>query len=448
MGGLLYLMTSCLGNDDEVIIDDWGLGNAQISTFLLSNDSITGLSKVLFTIDQLNSKIYNRDSMPYGTVIEEKVMCNVSFDSRYGIASIMFVQSLTNDTIWGTEDSINFSAPVNITVYPLDGISTKTYEAQINIHQVNPDIMIWQKYTDLFSGKKYNEMKVIPYHNSYYMYVSENGAFSLFKSAPDDIVNWEEVSLSGFPADAVLSQIMDFEGDLFIISKSGKLYCSVAGQNSSEGQSWSQFGDISLKAILGYLPENIITGRPAVLTGIVEEHDLLRFVSIGKNKSLNGGSEVPATFPLSGYSGLGYETMYHPRFVIASGRDSKNNLSDKFWSTMDGLSWALISNDRATFSPREGAALSIYDNCFFLVGGLDASGDALNDIYVSKDHGVTWSGDSMYVMPEEYPARGFSSVIVDKNNYMLLFGGKAGKNTNVLSDLWRGRINRLGFGKE
>ncbi len=43
--GLAFLMSSCLENDDTTI-DDWNLGNAQISAFSLSNDSIKGLSDV------------------------------------------------------------------------------------------------------------------------------------------------------------------------------------------------------------------------------------------------------------------------------------------------------------------------------------------------------------------------------------------------------------------
>ena len=448
MGGLLYLMTSCLGSDDKITLDDWALGNAQIATFTLSHDSIAGLSGVRFTIDQLNGTIYNKDSMPFGTVIEEKVLCKLSFDSPYDIAAVLFVQPLTNDSVWGTNDSIDFSSPVIITVYPLDGVSEKTYEAKVNIHQIKPDSMVWHKYTSLISGKTFKDMKVISYNNSYYMYVSENGVCSLYESDTDDMINWKEIPLSGFPADADLSQVTEFDDDLYVISKQGGLYYSSAGQNSATGQIWTQVDNApSVKALLGYLPQNPINGRAAIISGIIAENDVIRFASMTNDREWKTGTVVPETFPISGYSGFNYESMHHPRIIIASGRDSKNGLSNKAWSTMDGLSWVSMSNDIATFSPREGAAVSLYDNCFFLVGGLDASGKALSDIYYSKDYGVTWS-DTMYVMPENYPARGFSSVIVDKNNYMLLFGGKAGKDTNILSELWRGRINRLGFGKE
>jgi len=465
-------MTSCLGGDDEVTIDDWILGNAQISGFLLTNDSIAGLSNVKFTIDQLNGKIYNKDSMPYGTVIDEKVLCKLTFDSYLDVARVLFVNILNNDTVWWgatDNDSIDFSSPVEITIDALDGVSTKKYEAKINIHQVNPETMVWQKHSDLFSGKKYSDMKVIPFRNSYYMYVSENGVSSLFVSDTEKTNNWKAITLSGFPDKAILSQITENEDNLYVISEDGGLYCSSEEQNLTGEQQWSQVEGVpAIKTLLGYLSINIISNTSSVITGIAIEDGTMKFFRIDKKNNWEIGTVVPANFPVSGFGSISYESMYNPRIVVVAGRDINNKLSNNVWSTIDGKSWALISNDGALFSPREGVALSIYDDYFFLIGGIDSKGNALKDVYVSVDQGITWlynyfvyvdseDEDSeeqilvekfYYELPEDYAARGFNSVVVDDNNYMLLFGGKAGKDTNVLSDLWRGRINRLGFGKE
>lgn len=444
MGGLLLLMTSCLSDDDKTNIDDWTLGNAQISSFSLSHDSVVGLSKVKFTIDQLNGLIYNKDSMPFGTVLEEKVLCSLSYDnSSIGVASVLFIETLTGDSVWGVSDSIDFTAPVMITVYPYDGVSTKTYKAQLNIHQVNPDTMIWHKYADLISGETFSDMKVVAHGDSYYMYARQNSGFRLFRTDEADMIQWKEINLSGFPDDAIVAQLTEFEDALYVLSEDGALYAAIL-QKPGE---WVQVESVpSLKTLLGFVPENTVTGRGSVLSGITEDQGALRFVTLDKAMKVTIGADVPEVFPLAGFGGFNYESMHYPRLVVASGRDVKNNLSDKTWATMDGLSWASLSGS-STFSPREGAAVSRYDDCFFLLGGFDASGEALDDIFYSKDHGVTWA-DTTYVMAEEFAARGFASVIVDKNEYMLLFGGKAGKNTNVLNELWRGRINRLGFGKE
>ena len=439
--GLIYLMSSCLGSD-ETISDDWHMGNAQISAFSVSNDSISGLASVKFTIDQLNGKIYNRDSMPYGTLLDEKLKCNITFE--VGAYSVIIVQHATGDTVTTVTDSVDFSAPVTITIYPFDGLSSKTYEAKINIHQVNPDSMAWQKYSDLISGKAFDDMQVISYNEYYYMYASESSEYNLYRTGLSDMVNWENLELSGFPSDAILSQITEYEGNLYVISRSGALYYST------DGTTWLQVGNAPLITnLLGHLPENTITKNAALLAGITVEDNILYFTAMSKDMEWTTGNPVPETFPLSGFGRLNHVSMHHPRLVLASGRDIKNGLSNKAWSTMDGLSWVTLSNNTATFTPREGAAISTYDNKFFLLGGIDNSGAALNDVYSSKDNGVTWLQDTVYtIMPEEYTARGFSSVFVSKDNYMLLFGGKAGKDTKILNELWRGRINRLGFNEQ
>ena len=472
-GGLLYLMTSCLGSD-KLEYDEWSLANAQISSFMLFSDSIDGLSNVKFTIDQINGKIYNKVPMPFGTDLSHKVFCELAWDEdRYGNLSSLFV-SHTNDSVWwaSNADSIDFSAPLKITVYPPDGLTPKIYEAQINVHQVDPYEMVWQNYDELTSGSVFNDIKVIPFNGSYYMYALENGVIKLYKSDTEKINDWMEMELSGFPNNAVLSQITENEGNLYVISEDGSLYFSSADadQNSTDEQSWSRIEGIpAIKSLLGYLSPNIVTGRVSVVSGISLIDGTMRFISINKTNEWETGAAVPSTFPVSGFGSINYETMYNPRISVVAGRDSDDKLSNKVWATMDGLSWALMSDGVPTFSPREGIALSFYNKCFFVIGGIDSEGTVLKDIHFSIDHGINWFYNYFeypedmeeeeydeenliekfsYELPEEYMARGFNSVIIDDNNYMLLFGGKESKDTNVLNEIWRGRINRLGFGKE
>ena len=60
-----------------------------------------------------------------------------------------------------------------------------------------------------------------------------------------------------------------------------------------------------------------------------------------------------------------------------------------------------------------------------MLSGINEAGKASSDIYLSRDGGVNWSlSDSLVVMPQEFKARGFSSIYVDQDNYMYLFGGK------------------------
>lgn len=441
--GLAFLMSSCLENDDTTI-DDWNLGNAQISAFSLSNDSIKGLSDVVFTIDQVNGKIYNRDSMPFGTVIDEKVLCSISYE--FASLGSLFVSQATGDTVyWNGSDSVDFSSPVWITVYPYDGVSTKTYEAWINIHQVDPDSMAWELYSGLISGQSFSEMKVLPYNDSYYLYAKEQSASGagaeckLYRSEASDLIQWEQIPVSGLPENAVLSHIVDYKDFLYAFTTDGELY------QSADGQHWSQVEDAPyINTLIGAIPSNR-TGDASVLSGISKTNETFRFVIMNDDMEWQTGTVVPASFPLSGFAALNYEAMYYPYLAVSGGRDGADNLSALTWSTMNGLSWASVTNPQLTFSVREGSAFFSYDTLLYLIGGIDASGTALKDVYYSKDKGVTWWQDTVHFMPGDYAARGFSSVVIDEDNFILLFGGKAGRDANSLNELWRGRINRLGF---
>ena len=458
IGGLLYLMSSCLSGDYSAV-EDWNMSNAQIASFALSSNEVD-LSTVKFTIDQVNGKIYNKDSLTFGTVLEQKVIATVGYDNQYGAGGLFFVEQSTGDTVTSVSDSIDFSAPVMITVYALDGSSFKEYEAKLNIHQVNPDTMIWEKYADFLPGRTFQDMKIIPYNGYYYMYVVENAVYQLYRSHVQDWVNWEKLNLQGFPDHAILSQLVEFDQVLYIISEDGDLFYT------EDGQEWVQaVCEVTVKSLLGSLPADTVSGRNAVLCCITEMEGVFRFVAIDQQFTCTTGQVVPETFPLSGFGSFNYETRYYPRLVVAGGRDANNNLSNRAWATMDGASWAPLSNAEATFTHREGAAFAWYDDCFFVIGGTGSDGACFKDIYFSKDQGVTWlygnyftetddDGNEItylqeiYPMHETYEPRGYSSVIIDKDHYILLFGGKASKDTNILNEVWRGRINRLGFGKE
>ena len=459
IGGFMGLMTSCLG-DNSYDAEDWTLGNAQIASFSITCDSVKVLDATVFTIDQINGLIYNKDSMPFGTSLDYKVIASIGFDSPYGVRDILIIEGATGDSIQTTTDSINFSAPLTIAVTAYDGLSKKTYEAKVNVHQVNPDTMIWEKYAEILPGKTFQDMKVIKYDGFYAMYVLENSVYQLYRSDIPDITRWEKLELSGFPDKANLSQITELDSGLYVITEAGDLYFS------DDGQTWSQVEmDFSITALLGFLPSSDITGRKDVICCVAEVDGGNRFMTFDKDRLCTIGQAMPENFPITGFSHFDYKTMYYPRLVVASGRDSKNNLIDKAWATMDGCGWALLANPQSkSFTAREGTSAFLYGGTFFIIGGLGVSETPLRDVCFSIDQGITWFSNYFeevtdedgavevferfhYPMPDEFEGRGFMSVLVDDDNYILLFGGKAMNNTNVLSEIWRGRVNHMGFGK-
>ena len=445
-GFILMLMISCLGSDNEY--ESMVIKDAQIQSFTLSHDSITGLGSVKFTIDQIEGLIYNRDSLPYGTEIA-MVICSLQYAAG-GIAGVQVSpEALPDSTYWwnGT-DSLDFSKPVKFVTTAYDGETTKTYIAKVNIHTVIPDSMVWERYDDSLLGKVVDEQKVIHTEyqgaETYFMYVYSSEGYQLYSSPVSDTRNWTKLPLAGLPSENMLiSQITEYEEAYYMNSTEGKLYSSpdgIAWSLSSGDESWS------VRCLLGVLNEDRLL--PSTLTAIVNEGGKLVFARMNKDGEwTTSGNEVPDKFPVIGFGNISFSNMYHEYLEVVAGRDKNNQLTNTTWWTQDGLSWALMTDENATyFEAKEGAMLTKYDGKFCLTGGINAEGKGSKEIHFSSDYGVTWQlSDTLVVFPDEYAGRGFASIFVDEDYYMLIFGGKTSDNTKPLDELWRGRINRLGF---
>ncbi|MDD2953464.1 MAG: DUF6242 domain-containing protein [Parabacteroides sp.] len=444
-GCFALVLSSCLKSED--ITDIELVKNCQISSFKLSSDSISGLDTVKFTIDQLTGRVFNIDSLPYGTKVE-KVLCTITAASNYSLSGIEVSPSAYKDSIYylnNLSDSIDFSAPVKFVVHAYDKVTTKVYMAQVNVHQVVPDSMVWSMYANPMLGITVKDQKVVTYDykgsENYFMYVkpAESGKpYQLYYAPVSAPKGWQSLSLAGLPSEGLLiSQITEYNNALYVPASNGTLY------RSEDGLTWSAVDNTpSVKYILGSVEQG--AKQPSALATIVDREGKLAFCAMNESMEWIAGDAVPSGFPVAGFSNLQYAAMYHEYLMIAGGRAADNQMVNTTWATMNGTSWALMASGDANFTKREGAMIAHYDDRFFLIGGIDASNKALKDMYQSIDYGISWSLiDSMVVLPTGYAARGFSSIIVDKENFVNIFGGKTSTGSNDLNQLWRGRINRL-----
>jgi hypothetical protein len=437
-GCVLMLMASCLGSGDTYTTDD--LKDAQISSLVLSHDSVEGLSNVKFTIDQIGGFIFNGDSLPYGTKIE-KVVCTLTYS--VGVNAVKVVQEAVGDTTiwWNGTDSLEFSRPVEFTTIAYDGTTTKTYTAWVNIHQEKPDSMVWESHATLPAADA-AERNVMKYTyndaDAYLMYAKISGLHTLFYSPATDTETWQELPLTGLPETADISQITPYEGALYAPAGRDGLYLSA------DGMSWTKMEDApTVGAILGVVHEGYNT--PSLLAAIVSGDDSSVFAAMNKEKQWTEGNAVPANFPVSAFGRINYNRMNHEYLSVVAGKDSKGQTLNTTWATADATGWALFSGEQENFFEKKaGAMLTQYDDKFYLIGGINAENKASKEIHLSIDNGATWfPADSLKTFPEAYKARGYASVHVDAANYLLIFGGKTGEGEKSLNELWRGRINRL-----
>jgi hypothetical protein len=217
---------------------------------------------------------------------------------------------------------------------------------------------------------------------------------------------------------------------------------------SADGQDWTRVEDApEIATLLGTVGAGTELGRRSALATIIRDGGAWQFAAMNTSGLWQKGTEIPEEFPVTGFASNSYKQMYYSHLAVVAGKDRQGALSNKSWDTMDGLSWICLTGvGKNYFDKREGIMLADYDGKLYLTGGIDASNQGLKDIYTSADKGVTWAlADSLTILPETYQGRGFASMLVDNDNFVLLFGGKERNGANMSDELWRGRINRLGY---
>lgn len=445
-GCFALLLSSCLGSDDPVEYDI--AKNCQISSFVMKHDSIPTLATTKFTIDQLNGRIFNQDSLPYGTKVD-KVVVTAKYAFDMSIGMVQAIQEAVGDTInWNGKDSLDYSKPVKFIVTAYDGFTKKIYDTRLNVHQVVPDSMVWSLENTPLPGTSVAVRKVIPFmkekSEEYFMYTQETDGYHLYTASPGALGSWSTHTLTGLPKGTInLEQITEYENQLYVPSTDHKLY------RSEDGLNWVALeGTPSVISLLGTVREEETAKKQSALAIVASIEGENRFASMDKDGVWKEGEEISTGFPVSAFSPISYNVMFRERLMLAGGKTADGKVVSSVWSTMDGLDWVSLISD-AKFGARQGAAVAQYDSTFFMIGGFDDKGIALKDIYRSRDNGLTWIvSDTLVVMPEAYKAKAFSSTLVDnETNYIYLFGGKEKQNTNDSGELWRGRINRLGFKK-
>jgi hypothetical protein len=187
-----------------------------------------------------------------------------------------------------------------------------------------------------------------------------------------------------------------------------------------------------------------------------------RFASSNDGISWTILAEIPANFPIGDFSSISFASRSsQPKALIAGGYTASGVLLNNIWSTENGTYWVDFSTENTTLGALSGTTIISYDDKLLLFGGADASGEVVDNPYMqSIDEGLSWSiPDTTYNQLRQrnistnndttytyYEPRYNQTAIVDGDNRIILIGGR--DKTTVYSDVWVGKLNRLGFAKE
>lgn len=433
-------ISSCLDSDDNYEYSS----DATIHAFAI--DTIHG-DRFTFTIDQLNRLIYNRDSLPVGsdTIIDSILIKTMDVTG--------FVTSGSPaDTVVNINNPVDLTPAMNndggmkFKVYAGDRTTNREYTLKVNVHLQDPDSLVW---TDMQNtGSVFTEaindgdQKAIVLGDDLWVYTSHTTAYRT-STAPSHY-GWSQVTVTNLPSDAMLTSAMEYKGTLYMVTEGKKVF------SSADGAAWTE----------GTLGDNVIAlinGFSDQLSGIVEI-DGKQYFNISKDGQNWEASrdeagnvildEVPEGFPTENICTTLSTTGNGIERVVLTGMPSASEDETIPWFSLDGKGWASLQNTiYDTDCPRmDNPAIMYYGGLFYCFGG------EMDAIY-SSITGIAWNKTmKKFLLPSAFKGKGAYSVIVqptkdttvapeDKRDFIwVVFGGNGTAN-----EVWRGRLNRLGF---
>lgn len=442
---LLGGIVSCGSDSDEAaapspyaFIKSFSIGDirSEYPAFTSTGEDTTvtrtvSTSSFKFTIDQLAGEVYNNDSLPYCTNVS-KVPISMSV---LGIPSI-YVDSADTYEAVANGDSIDFRTPRKFRIYGEGGSFYKDYTVSVNVHQVDPELMVWSKYP---AAEGIVPVRAVEFEGSMLLFGTDgSGANVVAKCAVEGTPEWACSAVSGLSENADFATVQRFGGKLFVVD-GGTVYSSADALNWSVAS-----GNIGAVAIVG-------ASDAAGELWIAGEQGL--YMSNDGNAFEQAGA-LPQDFPLYGVSVASYPLAHNNkiiRYMLAGYTTAEKNGKVAVWSKLSTeQAWSNYENvgNEYPCPALKNIAVVRYNASLYALGGAGVAYgnevEAFSSLYVSKDNGIVWKEPAGFYqrLPKELLGENAAfAVAVDSGNYMwIIISGENGGT-------WKGIINRLGFKK-
>lgn len=408
-------VSSC--NSDPVPQETAEEKSVQVKKFNLAEDNqvLDSLENVFFSIDLQNAKIFNADSLPYGTKVD-KLIPEITVVSSASLVEIQIPRPNKTDTVYDynehSTDSVDFSnGPVHLRVVSQGSLVERTYEIKVNVHQVKPDTIAWMSIESAPLPTSFGSIdgqKVVEMDAKYYCLTSSAGKYCL--SVTDDLYAsaWETEEIS-LPFDADVASLAVAGSRFYMLDADGRLRSADASMSS-----WEDTG-LTWHGIYGAYGTELIGCSEANGTWAIEMYPS------------GSKTQMPDGFPVEGASAPHvYDTTmgFAPQLMMLGGRDASGRYVSGSWA-YDGQQWAMISH-RPLPQGIEGMCLVAYDlfdvpnttwrpvkyPALLAFGGIGEDG-VNRTVYTSSDWGLTWrKGSELIQLPAGLEVCAGSSAIV------------------------------------
>ncbi|MDH8702643.1 hypothetical protein M2138_002011 [Dysgonomonadaceae bacterium PH5-43] len=409
---VLVNMTSCLGDDDD---ENFISKDSHLIYMSFSSREITALNSTSFSIDNVRNIIYNQDSLPYLTDIENK---SVLLTYTTGSNSSNFEVTIDNEaTFFKSGDSIAIDQINHINIYAING-DKKTYAFNLNIHKVDPDSIQYKLIDEDVDILAWGTNKTISTEDSYLTYIKKDNDLIYLFEWNNDFSEYTQQTLTGLPFNTIISNIQLANNGVFYSNTTDGALCS-----STDGVNWSVMNfDYPVKAVLGSID--------GFLCLIFEQGEYLSLGAYSEN-NISYGDKLPENFPTENFSIVNKNNSLY----IYGGLTS-------VWATDNGKHWVSLDNPNQNYPDIKNGNAFTYDNKTYYIGGILPDGTYNSTIYTSLNGGLVWDTEgSNTKAPESFVLREGASVVTDNKYFYIIGGNNTLENPSRLTDIWQSGVN-------
>ncbi len=415
------------------------------TTTATKKTTLTG-SNYVFHIDHVNRLIFNTDSLPVGTDVAH-VICSISTMNN-GSLWLQDLDSKDSYTYFSSSDSIDFTTPRTFLVRASDNSGFTEYTVKVNVHKEEGEQFVWKKMGTNSDFADMQGLKLINCQGIKYVLGNKGGNTVMYTTTDD--VNWTAVASNVntmFAADAWKSAV-EKNDTIFMVSNAMLFKCT-------NGTDWEQISisntNVTLKQLVG--------ASTMELYALADDNTL--WVSHNNGRLWNGEAldEADSSLPTQDIAFIRYPARLavHTCYALMAGNrsesiypsdatavvwrktvDEEDNMPSGHWTFM-----TRESDSKYTLPRLRNLQLLRYDESILAFGSVEIGGSntqtPYSKVYQSRDNGITWKTNSSYILPKELNTAATTlAAEVDGDWYIWLVAAGTG-------EIWRGRLNRLGW---
>lgn len=452
------MFASCLNDNDRDITyyDDTAITAFTLGKLSLRVDSTTKDGKkdsvyyrkldaknYVFYVDQINKRVYNLDSLPYG-VNQKKIVG--TFSTRN--AGVVTLKSLTSDSTTyykNGQDSVDFTSERTFVVYSNSQKYSQKYTVDVRVHKQKPNDFKWNNLATVSAFASLQGLRVANAGSMVLVFGSTASGTVVYGSPIADGKSWAKLAPSFSPDANAWKNAVSFNGTAYVLS-GGRLW------KSDDATSWTDLGVAAsaMSRLLGasnaglhllgtdgqlYLAKagttQIASQALAASSGYLPQQD---FNMVVWNHSASDKTEqlvLLGNRKEADYAGDAAPVVWGKVF--------------EYGQTSSTQRWAYYNSLEA--EPRlprmSNLQVVVHGPVLLAVGGAgmgaSSSVQALKDLYVSADGGLSWRTNRIYTMPADIAKNTTHFAMgADKDNHIWLVCAGTGK-------VWRVRKNSVGW---